>query len=191
MLQPVTQPATEQWDAEQPWNRQPCDTDDTWPLFVRYVQCALPRRVDVLARAVHLPITRIEQVARDAYWHDRAIAYDNWVHQQYNAQVVTYVLEHARDTAAQHVAILDMGLELAFIEFERMLRAAKEQTMHGMISPRELIRLTTEFVKLRRLLTGESTERIEISEIEGMLRDMPLDQLEALEGLQSRLLKGK
>lgn len=130
-------------------------------------------------------------MSRECFWLERAKAYDAMIHASYNATVVEHIIVHARDTAERHIRMLDNALEIAEIEFERLLKETKERSVSGTMKPRDLVRLVDTCLKLRLLLAGEATERIEIKDIEQILRGLPAEQVEALHELQEKLLCGK
>jgi hypothetical protein len=140
------------------------------------------------AIAVHVPYSTLVGVASECHWSHRVMAYDKAIHDAYHATVTMHVVQQARDNADRYVRMLDDALEIAEIEFGRLLVETKARSMSGTLPPRDLIRLVERALKLRLLLTGGATERIEIARIDDVLRDMPVEELQSLQSLQERLL---
>jgi hypothetical protein len=191
VLQPFDQPSTAAWDEAHPWNRQPCDHGDRWPLFRAYLSDGPTRTVARLAERFSLAPNILHQYAREGFWLERAKAYDVMIHEQYNATVVEHIIVEAKDQAEKHLRMIDNALEIASIEFERLLNETRERSMSGTMKHRDLIRLVESMLKLRLLFTGEATERVEIKDIETILQALPIEQVEALQLLQEKLICGK
>ncbi len=184
-IQPYSQGLPSSYDPATPWNRQPFDDDEQWHAFRLYLMGAIPRQLHHVASKTTHTVSQLQSWAKSRGWFKRAEAFDNWIHQRFTDEVAVYVEQTAVATAERHLSPLRDGIELASQELKKLLKASQEQTMHGLIRPAELTRLLRECIKLERLITGESTERVEHGPID--LESLSVDELRALQTIQAKL----
>lgn len=145
------------------WERQPQDSNESWPYFRAYRDLTGTRQL----RRVRLAVTGatappMEQLKEwyDAHgWKERVAAYDAHMDALFQEEKEALLKQSARDMAAEHLAIVQDAAEIAQRGLEALVQAARENEAVGLLKPGELIKLMEAAIKLGRLVKGEATER--------------------------------
>lgn len=173
-----------EYDAKNPWLRQPCDNDQSFALFQEYLTLGPSRSIAALYRRIdRLPISRLYDLAHSAAWELRAKAWDRHLERVRVEAVEEAIEEDAKAIAKRHGRVLRDALTLADLELSKYLSAAKSGDMHGLLSPTEVLRFIHRVIPLERLVAGEATERVETSPD---ISKLSLEQLRELKIMQEQ-----
>lgn len=158
---PVSSLPTE-YDLDQPWNRQPCDSEARWRLFLAYRDQPPPRTLRGASEALGGYDERgLRRHASEDAWPERCAEFDRYLDEQRVALIVDVLAEDARTTAARHAAIARDAVEAAHsVALEWLAKLAKGETLEGW-SPNDVRGMIRDMVTLERLVRGEATERVE------------------------------
>lgn len=173
-------------ESSQDWDRQPYDSDRSWPYFVAYRDLTGARRIDKVRLAVDgttaPTLLQLRKWYESGRWKARTEAYDRYMAKVFQEEKETTLRAMARDAAANEAALLQDGLELAKAEMAKVLDASRKSDAIGLVKIRELIALMKQVITLGRLSRGESTDNIkEVDDFDlTKLSDEDLAQWEAL-----------
>ncbi len=175
------------FNLEQPWTRQPFDTDLAWFLFQEYLTLPIPRRLsDLTRRPGGCPISwaQLETLAWEDGWKDRAAAWDRHLDALRLQTVEQVVKEDAAQRAARQGRVGKKLQTLAELELDKLIAlASRKDGMPGVIQARDVIRAAGIGVRIERLALGDSTEKIETGP---NLADFSVEELERLRELQEK-----
>ncbi len=161
------------------WERQPCDTSESWPCFKIYRDAKGTRRLERIRYAcpgLAQPMADLYRWYVEHNWADRVKAYDLHMDGILQEEKDAIMRQSARDLAASHMALVQDAEELASNELGKLLQASRESAAAGLLKPGDLIKLIDAAVKLGRLVKGESTENVQVS---GDLENLTESELEA------------
>jgi hypothetical protein len=178
--------AVSQYDQTKPWNRQPLDDDEGWALFRLYLMLPIPRNLALFEQRHVIDGKILRKLHRKNHWQLRAKAFDNEVHKRFQDSVLQYVEDTAVEYGKRHIQILTKTGVLAERELNKLIEASMQSEGIGLIRTRDLIRLIEQTVKLERLVRGDSTEKVEIDNLDGL----SIDELHKLKQLQKKAQKG-
>jgi hypothetical protein len=151
-----------QYNTERPWERQPCDTEIGWLLFQDYLALPRPRSIRALShKGGPLSWTQLETLAWENGWTLRAALYDGHLDRLRQETIEKEVQETAKETAKRHVRQARKAVALAGLELDKLLDAAKQSPMPGIISPRDVIRFLALGIRSERLALGDATDVVE------------------------------
>lgn len=167
----------------QPWERQPYDTEESWPEFVAYRDSPRPRKAYSYRPGKRNPIQVAQWIERH-FWRERVAEYDRHLDAIELAEREALLAQSAREIAAQHMSLLHDARNVLSAELSKLLATVRASNLEVM-KPRDLRALLETTVKLDRLVRGEVTERVEESTDLSHLSDEDLAKLESL------LTKGK
>lgn len=147
--------ATE-WEPDKPWERQPFDTDVSWPVFQRFLLMD-PRSLQGLLRGP-CPYTwaQLQDIAWSTHWKERVELYDS--HAWKEAERIKRKAN--LDDVKASSRIRSKMQQLAEKELDRLIRIAAQSNDLGSLMPRDVARFAEAAFKMDRLLRGEDTERI-------------------------------
>lgn len=175
--------ATE-WDDEKPWERQPFDTEVSWPLFQRYL-LSWPRDLQSLIKGARPPYTwgQLQDVAWSCGWALRAQAYD--LHRY--AQIRGIKEQAEVDDARASFRIRTRMQTIVETELERLSKLQDENEKRGdsmgVLMTREIARMAEASFKMDRLLRGQTTENVQPSTD---LSHLSVEDLRELRRLQKK-----
>lgn len=150
------------YDAEHPWERQPWDSELGWSLFGDYLMLPAPRKLRDIAKRSGYPETFLRDLARQAYWPERAAFWDEHLSDLRTKTIERIVEETAEEAARRQLTLTRTMQRLAGMEFEKLFSlASREGEAPGILTPREAIRLADRGIILERLVMGEATDRPE------------------------------
>lgn len=150
-----------QYNLQEPWARQPFDSDLSWRLFSDYLQQPIPRSLQVMAKRSHDPWSwaQYQQIAAQDFWVDRARAWDDHLDQIRRDTVEQVTQEDARARAVRHGALARKLQRMGESELDKLLsEASRLGSGMGLIQPRDAIRMITLGIQAERLALGEDVE---------------------------------
>jgi hypothetical protein len=177
-------PRPEAYDCDHPWCRQPCDDEQSWHMFRKYLESSIPRCLEKLSRSTGIPAGHLRRWATNGAWVLRAQSFDNWIHQQWQSRVETGIVETADTYVDRHGRLLSMGCELLERELQKYLDVSRETDRIGLLRPEHLSQIANTFVKLERLHHDQSTENVAVAELD--LSQLSLDELKELRRLNRK-----
>jgi len=162
----------------QPWERQPYDTEESWPEFVAYRDSPRPRKAYTYRPGRRNPV-QVAQWIEKHFWRERVAEYDRHLDGIMLAEREALLTQSAKEIAAQHMSILQDARQVLEQEFAKLLATVRSSNLE-VIKPRDLRALLESTVKLDRLIRGEATERVEETQDLSHLSEEELIQLENL-----------
>lgn len=172
-------------DTPQIWERQPCDTSESWLAYTSYRDRPHPRSLDMVASYQHGTILQVRRWYTDHNWGPRVASYDAFLDKLILEERHAAMKVMAKDVAAQHVQLLAAGRHIVHMEFERwrevMMRSGSAPG--SVMKPSQLLALAEFVLKGERLVHGEVTERIGMDEGKVDLSKFTEEQLEKYEEL--------
>jgi hypothetical protein len=179
------QPPTE-YDLDQPWNRQPCDTEARWRAFLAYRDQPSPRSLRGASEALDGYDERTLRRYADAdAWFERCAAFDRYLDEARVEAVVDVLAESARDTAARHAKIAQDAAQAARSVVDGWLeRLARGERLDGW-SPNDVRGMLKDMITLERLVRGEATERVHHG-VEFDLSRLSLDEIETMRAIEAK-----
>lgn len=176
-------------DAAAPWERLPCDTEDSWPAFVAYRDALPPRKLlrpgSAGAKGITAPTSQIATWYKEHSWRERVAAYDSHLDAIRREEREGLLAVSERDSCAAHMSMLADARELVSRELSYLVESARKTDMPGLLKPGDLNKMLDSVVRLERLLRGQATDRTE----NGPTLDyskLSLDELRTLEALQRK-----
>ncbi len=148
------------------WERQPCDTNESWPFFKAYRDLKGPRRLDrvrLAAGGVAVTMQQLREWFTDHNWAERVKAFDAAMDAVVQEEREAELRQGAREMAADHLALVRDTLELASSELAKLVQSSRESAAHGLLKPAEVLKFVDAAVKLGRLVKGETTENVGVS----------------------------
>lgn len=166
-----------------PWDRFPCDSDESWEAFQLYLSQRPPRRLYLSPHGVRLPINKARKFYTEGLWAERARAFDTHCAKVKNEEIEALVAHSAREIMAEHLAMLADAREVLGIELEKLLAQTKGSEYNA-LKPRDLTNLLDAVIKFDRLLKDQATEKVETTLD---LSKLSLEEIRELERLQGKL----
>lgn len=157
------------------WERQPCDTNASWPYFKAYRD--IPPGIKRTLASVrfrpaqtnhHVPrdqaptLQELNQWCIDHNWIERVAEYDKHLDHVHTQEVEGLVTESGRELAAKHLAMLQDAYQLAVEELQKFLRQSETLDAAPTLKMGDLNKLMENVVKLQRLVKGETTDSHEV-----------------------------
>ncbi len=170
------------------WERQPCDTDESWPCFVEYRDQTPPRRALRTQSTSYkrlAPFAQIAQWSREHEWPARVAAYDAHLDEIKRSEVEAIIRQSVREVQGEHLLLIKDFRELLDRELQKFLKASAMSDMHGLLKPAELLKLFELNIKLHRLVMDLPTEIVEEHRV---LSKRTPQELELLAELERRVL---
>jgi len=164
-----------------PWERQPYDTDESWPVFQAYRDQKPPRRgllVSFRGRPVD-PI-KVARWFREHFWGERVAEWDRHLDAIRVSEMESALAKSTREAMADHVQLVEQAKEIASRELEKLLATVKDSAVE-VLKPRDLTRLLDSTIKLDRLIRGETTENVNVDGPD--LSHLTDEQLSALDSM--------
>lgn len=163
-----------------PWERQPYDTDESWPIFVAYRDQTLPRRgLLVLCKGRPVDPIRVAWYHKEHYWPERVAEYDRHLDAIRRAEREGLLAQTIREVTAEHAEVLADARDIVRRELEKLLATVRESAGE-VVRVRDLIRLTELVIKSDRLIRGESTENVDTGPDLSHLTNEQLTQIEGM-----------
>lgn len=138
------------------FQRQPCDTDDSWPAFVEYRDQSPPRQL----RFTRFGVEQTRRWYLDHGWKARVAAFDVWLDEVRLQHYGDAIKQPAKAVAAEHMGILQDMRDILRREVDKWQKTIAENKGAPFLKLSELTRLTDVVMKYDRLVRGEATERI-------------------------------
>lgn len=179
-------PATAVWRTEEPWARQPCDTDTMWPLFCAFLRAGPARSISSYCRTLGKTGDAVALIASECYWTERARKFDEHAHEQFLQTMQLQMLEQARESIDRTSETLDLAAQVCLREMSKLWEQS-QQSAHLVLKPEAVMRMTESTVKLIQLTSGQATERVDIREVDEALRALTPDETMTLVGLKRKV----
>lgn len=180
---PITLDEALTWEPR-PWEQQQFESSRQWAAFRAYRDLAPGcRTMAGVARVLGRESVSPDwgRWRREDSWDARCALWDALQdRQRQEGYLRAREAQSASDAAARDRALLDDAVSLLWQEVRKYLTQARESDFPVM-KPGELQRLLDSALKLRRLLYGEATERVEAPPVD--LSALSAEQLEQLIGL--------
>lgn len=170
---------------QEPWARQPFDTDLSWSVFLDYLSLPPPRSLATLARRPSCALSwpQLETLAHCDGWKVRAERWDQHLDQvRFEAQEQA-TREDAIARATRQGRLGKKLQRLAETEADKLLIQASRDAMVGTIQVRDMIRAAAYGVRIERLAMGDFTDKIETGPD---LSGLSVEQLRTLRELQEK-----
>lgn len=168
-------------EKDQPWERQPCDTDDSWVAFCAYRDSSPPRKL--FARKGMQPMASLMAWFKGHNWDGRIKAFDKWTSKITLAEFENALKETSKERAAKHVGIINASLELLEREINKYLDTSRNSELPGLLKPSDITKMAEVMIKLDRVIKGESTEHVK-HDLD--LSKLSVDELKKLNDLTSK-----
>lgn len=170
------------YDPDQPWNRQPFDTDLAWAWFCEYLQLSQPRRLVLLSRREGCPWTwtQLEDLAYRDAWEFRAKAWDTYLNRLRTEEIELATRETAREMAGRHAATWRLMFDMLARELDKWDKKSKASKDTPVFETKNLIKNLAEATKAERLIRGEATEVVKDEDL-SMYSQEELEKLRELE----------
>jgi hypothetical protein len=161
-----------------PWERQPYDTDESWPVFQAYRDQRAPRRgLLVFSRGRAVDPVKVAGWSRTHFWMQRAAEFDRHLDGIAVAEREAIIRQTSGEVTAEHRGILADLREVAMREANKLLAAVKDSAME-VVKPRELTKLVEQVIRLERLTLGETTSNVGVEGLDfSHLGDGELDSM--------------
>jgi uncharacterized protein (DUF1778 family) len=147
------------------WERQPYDTNESWPFFKAYRDlqggARSLRRVRMSSGGMATTLAELKGWYDAHNWKERVAAYDTHMDAILSEEKETLLKHAAKESTTEHLELLQDAAELAKRELEKLLQASRETAAHGLLKPAELVKLMETAIKLGRLVNDKPTEVVE------------------------------
>ena len=156
------------------YERQAIDTDESFAAFCSYRDQRPPRRLDRIVTAAHVrvPIGKSSVWYREHGWRERVAEWDSYL-DAVRREEIELVERASAANAAQVIADL---LTASAIEAQKLLGQTEGSKEVAFLKPTEIVKMAEAAIKLRRLESGQATERVEVEDLSGAsvqeLRDL-------------------
>lgn len=151
------------YNLQEPWTRQPFDTDLTWVWFQLFLTLPRPRSLSAL-RGADCPLTlrQLQILDFEDGWTARVVAWDQHLDALRFQTIEEVTKEDARARAERQAKIARKMTRLGELELDKLLAVVeKPHTGAGMIAPRDATRMIVMGIRTERLVLGETTEKTE------------------------------
>lgn len=184
----VQMPEDKPTAVREPWERQEGEGEREWTCFKAYRDMPVPRN---LHRSGYLGGVKISSAELSRWyntwkWAERTEAYDVLTDRIIQTQRKKTIERHTDEATADQLAMLAKLDEVISREVEKLLTASTGQNGVGLIKTSDLKGLIEASIKMRRLLTDQTTEKIGTESTD--LSDLSVDDLVTL---REELLKKK
>jgi hypothetical protein len=158
------------------WERQPCDTENSWRAFVAYRDMYAPRRLAIPG----YPSSALHTWYKEHDWALRVAAYDAYMDAIVRTETEAIMKESVHDmTVAQKRILLD-AREVVARELQKLSQQAREGVAPGNIKVGDLVKLADLTIKMERLLKDMPTDNVQVAWDPDKLSTEELRQLTAL-----------
>ena len=180
---------SESYNLDQPWERQPFDTDASWRAFVVYRDLPQrPRKYKYVAAALGLTRPAIAQQASRCAWRERAAEFDSYIDRQKTALIIDAMEEDARAIANRHLHLISGMLQCAETAVAGWLQRIQNGDKLDEWTPTEVRMIIKDLVTLERVIRGDATERVEVN-VGFDLSRLSIQELEQFRALEEKAQK--
>lgn len=161
-----------------PWHRRPDETEQTHAAFQSYLEQRAPRSLDRV-HAGGFAVSRSTAIAySELYdWQFRVTAYDNHLQHVRDQEAQAVARYTSADRAVDNEHLVATGAAILRRELSKILAACHATEGPGLLKPEVILKAIPEFVKISRLLAGESTSIDGVADYD----DLSLEQLKKIE----------
>lgn len=142
------------------FERQPYDTEDSWPVFVTFRDQVPPRRaLTIQVRGRNVDPVAVSRWMASHYWLERVAEYDRHLDGIRQGIRERLLAQTTADVTAEYMATLANARDIVTREMAKL--AATVSASNGeVLRPRDLIHMADTILKMDRLIRGEATERV-------------------------------
>lgn len=137
------------------WLRQWGETEGEYVAFKHYLEQTPPRALSRIPPSIR-PVA-LARVADRHDWFNRVIAYDRTMQRVRDAERQEVARYTAHDRQVANEQLLAASASILTRELAKLLAASEATEAAGLIKPEALLKAIPDFVKLSRLLGGETT----------------------------------
>ncbi len=175
-----------EYNDDEPWTRQPCDSPARWRAFVAYRDQTPPRTIRATSEALGGYDARtLERYSSSDAWPERCAAFDRHLDAARVTVITDVLAEDARHVAARHVELLRDAQEAAAQVVRQWLATINAGGRLDGWSPGEVRGMIKDMLILERLVRGEATERVEHG-VGFELARLTLDEIQTLRTLEAK-----
>lgn len=142
-----------------PWERQENEGEAAWAAFLRYRDSVGPRKLFAI-KGMHAMI-QLQEWFNNHTWEDRCKAFDRYLDSARVAERVAILKVDENERNARTLMACHEAKQVASLELEKLLDAAKSSDAHGFLKPADIVKIFECAVKCERLVKGEATEIVE------------------------------
>lgn len=142
------------------WHRQPVDTDESWPEFVRF-RDEYPRRT--LLRARPCGLEKLRNWYAEHSWKDRVAAYDAHMDAIRLEERAEALRRNVKASDEEVLTVLEDWFEIWRLETEKVLAAVRGSDMPMTDKISVLVKMGDSLMKGLRLFRGQSTENVAVT----------------------------
>ena len=173
-------------DDLRPWERQDGESEAAYEAFKGYVYQTPPRR---LAHAsVKHGTAELSELYNEWRWKERALAWDRHCQRIRDDEKEELLKQDEKGRLAKMVAALETVGEILSREMAKLLRDSLVTEGGGLVKPSELNKLMNTWMTMQRLIHGESTENVVVSD--ARLENLSPDELREYLRLHAKLEAG-
>ena len=172
-----------------PWDKQPREGVREYAAFRSYLDQQEPRSITRChdSQGLRIPPWMAHHFMYTWDWRARVVAYDAHVNRVMEEEREMQAKYGASQLAARHMSVLKMALDIAEAEFAKLHAQTMAHPDYPTLRPGVLLQLMERVVTLQRLVLGETTQKIEVTE-EYDFSKLDLDEARTL---RESLLKAK
>jgi len=175
--------ARKKHDSWEQWEGEP---EEAFAAFVQYRDQTKPRAI---LRVFGARNTKLLEWSQTFEWKRRVLAYDRH-HDAIRLEATESVLaQKGAEVAAEHLLLLKDTRELVARELKKLVEASRNSDMPGLLRTNDLIKMTDMVVKLDRLLRGESTENLGVTD-ELDYSGLTIEEIKQLKDLRAKAKRG-
>jgi hypothetical protein len=141
------------------WDRQENEGEAAWAAFLHYRDMLIPRKL-FANKGMHA-MAQIQEWSNQHTWEDRCKAYDRYLDSARVAERVAVLKVDENERNARTLMACHEAKQIASLELEKLLDAAKSSDAHGFLKPADIVKIFECAVKCERLVKGEATEIVE------------------------------
>lgn len=171
----------------QPWERQDEESEQDYEAFKGYLLQTPPRRL--AHSSVRHSTSELSKLYNDMHWRERVLAYDRHVQRQRQEEREALLKQDERERVAKAQAVLETMGDTVSREMAKLLRESEGTEMFGLVKPGDLVKFVDRWITLQRLIHGESTENVAVSD--PRLEKLTPDELRELARLHAKMAAGE
>jgi hypothetical protein len=165
------------------WERQDDEPEGAYEAFKGYVYQTPPRRM--LHASVKHSSSELSDLFNEWCWRERALAYDRHIQSIRDTERESLLKQDEKERFAKMLAVLEGEGEILMREVGKLLRDSQKSQVSGLLKPSELIKLTTAWITLQRLIHGESTSNVGV--VDTSLERLSIEEVRELQRLQAKM----
>ncbi len=170
-----------------PWERQDTEPEIAYEAFKGYCFQTPPRRMQ--HASVKHGMAEVSALYNEWNWKERALAWDRHMDRIRVEQRENLLKQDEKDRLEKMMVVLETTGEVLSREMAKLLRESEKSTMSGLVKPADLIKMSTMWITMQRLIHGQSTENVNVQD--ERLEKLSLDELRELQRIQAKMAEGE